>query len=118
MTSWPRPVSPPVDAPPRGPVDAPRRFGPPPSPCDMLPEMRQAYYRLIAGNSRQTIRYMDRMATYHAGDAALLKAEIHKLEILCNPHAARNLGRSVQAGRNVGHGGRYGYGGPYGYGVS
>ena len=70
------------------------------NPCLALPALRTALYRLMAGDSRAKIMFAGngghRETVYHPGDVKSLRAEIRKLEIMCDPDLAH--GRAVRAG--------------------
>lgn len=77
------------------------------NPCLLLPAMRTALYRLMAGDSRAKVAFAGHNGThretiYHPGDVKQLRAEIRRLEILCDPADAH--GRAVRAGPVEPHG--------------
>jgi hypothetical protein len=100
----------------------PGNCAPPPSappqaidnPCIYLPQLRAALYQLMTGNQTQQTRDQDRWKTTHPGNVKELRAEIRKLEILCDPRMSR---RAVRAGPYVPPGSiNPGYGYPFGFG--
>lgn len=52
-------------------------------PCRLLPQLRAAYYALIAGQQTVEIRDGDRWRRFGKGDAKLLQEEIARLERRC-----------------------------------
>lgn len=69
------------------------------NPCALLPQMRAALYRLMAGQARSQIRHADQWLTFHQGNVKELRMEIRRLELLCGPNA--NAGRAVRVGPYV-----------------
>lgn len=83
-------------------------------PCAILPQLRAAYYSLLAGKQTQQVRDGERWQTWHAGNAKELKAEIRRLELMCESPRKR----AVRAGPYVpsnapGWGFPFGTGWPY-----
>lgn len=68
------------------------------NPCLLLPQLRTALYALMAGDRRAKVMFGhgQRETVYHPGDVKQLRAEIRRLEILCDPALAH--GRAVRAG--------------------
>lgn len=74
------------------------------NPCAVLPLLRGALYQLMSGQGRAQVRFGEQWVTYHAGNAKELRAEIRKLETICNSNGTENMrGRAVQVhGQNHG----------------
>ncbi len=96
----------------------PQQSGPPTSigagnECAVLPQLKAAYYALLAGNQTAQVRDGERWQTYAKGDAKFLQQEIRRLEMICESNSRG--GRAIRAGglRKPGYG-PYGYGGGYG----
>lgn len=66
------------------------------NPCELLPQLRAAYFALIAGQARFEIRNGDQWLSFQRGDAKTLQHEIHRLEIICASGA--NHGRAIRVG--------------------
>ncbi len=80
--------------------------------CAILPALRAAYYSLLAGKQTAEVRNGDMWQTFQRGNAKELKAEIRRLEILCeNPRK-----RAVRAGPYVPSDALPGWGFPFGAG--
>lgn len=69
----------------------------------MLPQLRAAYYALLAGQATAQIRFNDQWKTYHRPDTRTLALEIRRLEALCGADALAP--RAVRVGnyRGVRH---------------
>lgn len=78
------------------------------NPCEMLGALRAALYQLMAGQAKAVVRNNDQWIEFQRGDAALLKQEVRRLEIICGAgggraRAARAVGPfPVHAHRNRG----------------
>ena len=68
-------------------------------PCAVLPELRAAYYSLLTGGQTAQTRDSDRWLTKHRGDPRVLREEIARLEIQCDPILSR--ARAVRVGPYV-----------------
>ncbi|MCW2284905.1 hypothetical protein M2323_002741 [Rhodoblastus acidophilus] len=82
------------------------------NPCAYLPQLRAALYALLSGAQSQQIRDGDRWRSTQNGNAKELRAEIRKLEIMCDPRLQR---RAVRAGPYVPADAVPGYGYPFGF---
>jgi hypothetical protein len=69
------------------------------NPCAYLPQLRAALYTLMTGAKSSEIRDGDRWLKFHQGNVAQLRAEIRKLDQICNANGTvNNSPRAVQAG--------------------
>lgn len=76
-------------------------------PCALLPQLRAAYYALLAGEQTARVRDGDRWQDFHRGEAQLLRDEIRRLEYLCpkspiNPHGGAQGGSTSARNRVLG----------------
>lgn len=53
------------------------------NPCAMLSALRAAWYQLMAGQARATVRNGDMWLEFQRGDAKTMLSEIRRLELLC-----------------------------------
>lgn len=63
-----------------------RSGGPTPAvtdPCALLPQLRAAFYQLMAGQARAVVRNGDQWLEYQKGDAKTLQHEVRRLEAIC-----------------------------------
>lgn len=68
-------------------------------PCAVLPLLREAYFKLAIGGSVTSIQFADRRVTYEAGNMAMLRAEISRLEIACAQQQGKAASRfAIAAG--------------------
>lgn len=51
--------------------------------CAMIPELRAAYFGLLAGRTAIDIRFNERQTTFHKTDLHLLRDELRRLEVMC-----------------------------------
>lgn len=51
--------------------------------CQIIPELRAAYYSLLAGRQAFEIRFNERQTTFHKTDLYLLRDELRRLEVMC-----------------------------------
>lgn len=65
-------------------------------PCALLPQLRAAYYQLMAGQARAEIRNGDQWLKFQRADADALRHEIRRLEIICGD--CGHGGRAVRVG--------------------
>jgi hypothetical protein len=82
-------------------------------PCKFLNSLRAAYYALLSGKQSAQIRDGERWQSFHRGDAKMLRAEITKLSIMCDPNMKS---RAVRAGPYATQNAAPGFGFPFGYG--
>jgi hypothetical protein len=69
------------------------------NPCEYLPQLRAALYALVTGSKTSEVRDGDRWQKYHQGNVAELRAEIRKLEQICNADGTpNNRPRAERAG--------------------
>lgn len=80
-------------------------------PCDYYAETYQAYMKLMAGEQTAQVRHGERWTTYHRGNAADLRRELRRLEIVCDPNRPRTVQATGPnpAGPGFGLFGRRGY---------
>jgi hypothetical protein len=64
-------------------------------PCALLPQLRAALYALMTGQQRQQVRHGDQWLTWHQGNVKELRAEVRRLEAICDPRYAPQSGRVV-----------------------
>ncbi|WP_424362977.1 hypothetical protein [Methylocystis parvus] len=64
--------------------------------CAYLPQLRAAYYALLAGSQTQRVRYGEQEISYSRGNVELLRAEVRRLETLCG--AGGGTARAIRAG--------------------
>lgn len=67
-------------------------------PCAVLGALRAAYFQLVSGQARATVRNGDQWLEFHRGDAKVLQHEIRRLELICG---SGNQGRAVRVGPYV-----------------
>jgi len=67
------------------------------NPCALLPQLRAAYYQLVAGQARAVIRNGEQWLEFQRGDAKTLQSEIRRLEIICASGAGGG-GRAIRVG--------------------
>ena len=67
----------------------------------------------MAGAQHQQVRDGDRWLSFHNGNVKELRAEVRKLEIMCDPRLQR---RAVRAGPYVPADAAPGFGYPFGFG--
>ncbi len=79
--------------------------------CAVRPQLRAAYYQLLAGAQSAQVRDGDRWQTFQRGDNVELRKAIQRIEMTCDPRYRH--GRAIRAGgyRRPMWGG--GYGGGY-----
>lgn len=58
--------------------------------CQIIPELRAAYYGLLAGRTANLVKFGERETTYHKTDIKLLRDELRRLEVMCG---AGGMGR-------------------------
>jgi hypothetical protein len=58
--------------------------------CQLIPELRAAYYSLLAGRTAMHVKFNERETTYHKTDIHLLRDELRRLEVICG---AGGMGR-------------------------
>ncbi len=77
--------------------------------CSVLPQLRAAYYQLLAGGQTASIRDGDREQRFSRGDAKFMQQEIRRLGRMCEGH---HRPFAIRAGglnrRGWGCGGGYG----------
>lgn len=64
--------------------------------CGYLPQLRAAYYALLAGSQTQRVRYGEQEISYSRGNVEMLRAEMRRLEIICG--AGGGTARAIRAG--------------------
>jgi len=73
-----------------------------PNECtELLPELKAAYYALLAGNRKTSFRYRERTITYQSATPAImaeLKSEIMRLETKCGCRSSGRL-KPLRLGR-------------------
>ncbi len=69
-------------------------------PCSLLPQLRAAYYQLLAGGATAEVRDGDRWMRYQRGDTKTLKAEIARLEMQCVNGRTSHRPRAIVAGNH------------------
>ncbi len=81
--------------------------------CSALPILRAQYFAMLGGQTTSQVRDGDRWQSFHPGNAAALKREITRLELLCS-YAGQP--RAVRAGpQRPLYGFGSGYAAPYRY---
>lgn len=53
------------------------------NPCALLPQLRAAFYQLMAGQARAVVRNGDQWLEFHKGDVKTLQHEVRRLENIC-----------------------------------
>ena len=53
------------------------------NPCSMLPQLRAAFYQLMAGQAKAVVRNGDQWMEFQKGDAKTLQHEVRRLETIC-----------------------------------
>jgi hypothetical protein len=81
------------------------------NPCAFLPQLRAAYYQLMAGQAYAEIRNGDMWTRFQRADAETLQREIRKLETICE---GGHGGRAIRVGPRFPHWLRQ-FGPPYRY---
>lgn len=70
--------------------------------CATLPQLRAAFYTLLAGSQTSRVRFGEHEIVYSKGDAKTLQSEIRRLETICAP--CGGTARAIRAGGYRGHG--------------
>ena len=68
-------------------------------PCALLPQLRAAFYALLAGQARAEVRNGDQWLKFQKADTDTLRHEVRRLELMC--------GECVRGGRAVRVGPRF-----------
>jgi len=71
------------------------------NPCAFLPQLRAAYYQLMAGQARAEIRNGDQWLKFQRADADALRHEVRRLELICGANG--HGGRAVRVGPRFPH---------------
>ena len=65
-------------------------------PCSMLPLLRGALMQLMTGQARAEVRHGESTLRFHPANVKELRAEIQRLENICNDNGtANNRGRAM-----------------------
>jgi hypothetical protein len=83
------------------------------NPCAYLPGLRMALYELLSGKQKTQVRFGDQWVSWSATNTKELRAEITKLETMCQGGMPNHRGRAERVGPRFNPStfqGGYGYG--------